>query len=35
MWEGKPYVIYTVRTGELAAWRIAAGAIEPLQLSVT
>ena len=24
MWEGKPYVIYTVRTGELAAWRIVA-----------
>lgn len=33
MWEGKPYVIYTVRTDELAAWRIAGGAIEPLPLS--
>jgi hypothetical protein len=26
-------VIYTVRTGELAAWRIKNGAIEPLPLS--
>jgi proteasome lid subunit RPN8/RPN11 len=33
MWEGKPYVIYTVRTAELAAWRIVAGAIEPLPLT--
>lgn len=30
LWEGKPYVIYTVRTGELAAWRITAGRIEPV-----
>ena len=34
MWEGKPYVIYTVRTDELAAWRIVGGAIEPLPLTV-
>jgi [CysO sulfur-carrier protein]-S-L-cysteine hydrolase len=27
LWEGKPYVILTVRTGELAAWRITDGAI--------
>ncbi len=33
MWAGKPYVIYTVRTGELAAWRILGGAIEPLPLT--
>jgi proteasome lid subunit RPN8/RPN11 len=33
MWEGKPYVIYTVRTDELAAWRIGDGAIEPLPLT--
>jgi proteasome lid subunit RPN8/RPN11 len=33
MWEDKPYVIYTVRTDELAAWRIAGGAIEPLPLT--
>lgn len=34
MWEGKPYVIYTVRTDELAAWEISGGVIEPLALSV-
>jgi proteasome lid subunit RPN8/RPN11 len=33
MWEGKPYVIYTVRTDELAAWRIVDGSIEPLPLA--
>ena len=32
LWEGKPYVIYTVRTDELAAWRIGDGEIEPLPL---
>ena len=32
LWAGRPYLIYTVRTGELAAWRIADGAIEPLPL---
>jgi proteasome lid subunit RPN8/RPN11 len=32
MWDGKPYLIYTVRTDELAAWRIAGGAIEQLRL---
>jgi [CysO sulfur-carrier protein]-S-L-cysteine hydrolase len=31
-WERRPYIIYTVRTGELAAWRIADGVIEPLEL---
>ena len=32
LWAGRPYVILNVRTGELAAWRIADGAIaaEPL-----
>ncbi len=35
LWEGRPYLIYTVRTGELAAWRIEDGAIEPLELRVT
>ena len=29
LWQGKPYVILTVRTGELAAWRIRDGKIEP------
>jgi proteasome lid subunit RPN8/RPN11 len=28
LWEGRPYVILTVLTGELAAWRIAEGSIE-------
>ena len=32
MWAGKPYLIYTVRTDELAAWRIVGGAIESLPL---
>jgi proteasome lid subunit RPN8/RPN11 len=33
LWRGRPYVIYTVRTGELAAWRILDGSIEPLALA--
>jgi proteasome lid subunit RPN8/RPN11 len=33
LWAGRPYLIYTLRTGELAAWRIVDGAIEPLSLS--
>ena len=32
LWGGKPYLIYTVRTDELAAWRITDGRIEPLPL---
>ena len=28
LWEGRPYVILTVRTGELAAWRIQDGKVE-------
>ena len=32
LWEGRPYLIYTVRTDELAGWRIASGSIEPLTL---
>ena len=32
LWEGRPYVILTLRTGELAAWRIAGREIEPLPL---
>ena len=31
--EGRPYLIYTLRTGELAAWRIDDGSIEPLPLT--
>jgi proteasome lid subunit RPN8/RPN11 len=33
LWVARPYVILTVRTGELAAFRIADGRIEPLPLS--
>lgn len=33
LWEGRPYLIYTVRTDELAAWRISSGSIEPLALA--
>jgi proteasome lid subunit RPN8/RPN11 len=33
LWAGQPYLIYTVRTDELAAWRIVDGAIEPVPLS--
>jgi proteasome lid subunit RPN8/RPN11 len=34
LWAGRPYLIYTVRTGDLAAWRIENGSIEPLPLEV-
>ncbi|HEX5469754.1 MAG TPA: M67 family metallopeptidase [Gaiellaceae bacterium] len=29
LWEGKPYLILSLRTGELAGWRIENGRIEP------
>ena len=32
LWAGRPYLIYTVRTDELAGWRIADGSIEPLEV---
>ena len=32
LWEGKPYLIYSVRNDELAAWTIAGGEIAPLEL---
>ena len=32
LWEGRPYLIYTVRTDELAGWRISDGGIEPLEV---
>jgi [CysO sulfur-carrier protein]-S-L-cysteine hydrolase len=35
LWAGRPYLIHTVRTGELAGWRITNGAIEPLELRAT
>jgi proteasome lid subunit RPN8/RPN11 len=34
LWSGRPYLIYTVRTRELAAWTIADGRSEPLALSL-
>ena len=33
LWEGKPYVILSLRTGELAAWTIADERVESLLLS--
>jgi proteasome lid subunit RPN8/RPN11 len=33
LWEGRPYVILSLRTGELAGWRIADGRVESLPLS--
>ena len=33
LWAGQPYLIYTVRTDELAAWRITDGAIEAVPLA--
>ena len=32
LWAGQPYLIYNVRTDELAAWRIVDGAIEAVPL---
>lgn len=32
LWEGRPYLILSRPTGELAAWRIEGGAVEPLPL---
>lgn len=31
-WKGKPYLILSRATGELAAWRIVDGGVEPLAL---
>ncbi len=33
LWAGRPYLIYTLRTGELAGWRIENGTIEHLPLA--
>jgi proteasome lid subunit RPN8/RPN11 len=33
LWAGRPYLILTLRTGELAGWRIVDGTIEELPLS--
>ena len=32
LWEGRPYLILSLGTGELAAWQIADGLISPLDL---
>jgi [CysO sulfur-carrier protein]-S-L-cysteine hydrolase len=32
LWEGRPYVILGVASGELAAWRIRNGDVEPLAI---
>ena len=32
LWQGRPYFIYSVARDELAAWTIANGGIEPLEL---
>jgi proteasome lid subunit RPN8/RPN11 len=32
-WAGRPYLIYTVRTDELAGWRISSDSIEPLEIA--
>ena len=33
LWQGRPYVILSLRSGELAAWRIAERAVESLELA--
>jgi proteasome lid subunit RPN8/RPN11 len=33
LWQGKPYLIYSLRQAELAAWTIRDGEIEPLALA--
>ena len=34
LWAGRPYLIFTLRTGELAAWRIEHGTFDPLLLAL-
>jgi proteasome lid subunit RPN8/RPN11 len=34
LWAGRPYLIYTLRTDELAGWRITDGAIDSLPLEL-
>jgi proteasome lid subunit RPN8/RPN11 len=33
LWQGRPYVILSLRSGELAAWRIAAHGVDSLELA--
>jgi proteasome lid subunit RPN8/RPN11 len=32
LWEGRPYLILGLATGELAGWRITDGTVEPVEL---
>jgi proteasome lid subunit RPN8/RPN11 len=32
LWQGKPYLIYSVREDDLAGWTITGGSIEPLEV---
>jgi len=32
LWEGRPYLILSLSTGELAAWQIAGGEVSPVQI---
>jgi [CysO sulfur-carrier protein]-S-L-cysteine hydrolase len=32
LWQGRPYVILSLRSSELAGWRIAEGSVEPFEL---
>ena len=32
LWQGRPYVILALRSGELAGWRIGEGSVEPVEL---
>jgi len=33
LWEGKPYLIYSIREDDLAGWTIQSGQIEPLAVT--
>ncbi len=33
LWQGRPYLIYSLREDDLAAWTISDGSIEPLTLT--
>lgn len=35
LWRDRPYVIYSVRLDELAAWRVGNAEIEPIAISAT
>jgi proteasome lid subunit RPN8/RPN11 len=33
LWEGRPYLILSLGMGDLAAWRIAGGKLEPIEIT--